>query len=977
MDLPFRIVLSFAFTAFCIIGSVTDSISQSHLDSLTSQIRSEIRARNYEQGWDLYAKLIREYEILTLPFDTTYGKASLFVAQSYIFSNKNEEAAEHYQRAIEIMEKDTFLPKIYTMQCYLGIGVAYKRMSQFNTAADYYHKAKDLVISTYGPDDRGLHNIYNNLGNVYRILGDFDASISSHEEAIRIRSLHYPPLDYHIGDSYNNLGLVYTDLNQNSKAIIHLKQALDHYQDNSISIQARAAQAGYNISRIYYNLANYEKCLEYLDPAIDLMEQAGGEKEFDYAEMLNTKTHLLIKTGQLIQAQEVLDQTIRQKSQYLREDHLNWTYTNNAAAELASIRGDYNEAEELYNRNLEIYQIHYRGFHPEKVQLWQKLLQNAINQDDLTSAEDCLDSLKLLINEPDIEFINKEYAEMLDHEEAKYLFYAFKKSNDVSILKRSADKAFRSIFPQNNEMKSVDMITQKLISGEDRRYADLAIKINEAAFNAANDDGYLNNTFKIADFQKSTILKEMVSRDRTISNSSLSENQQEKSFQLKSLLNQLRTEFYQDNNQLSVSKYDSLYNELHEIQSKIAGNNLTEISSEASDLSIDVEALINSATKEKAVFLSYYWSDDRLYIHRIDADGIQLSKTDFPDSAIINGLRDGLVKNNNSISESQEIYDLLLGNVLNDNDRDRKIIIIPDKGLHLIPYEVMKPSFLDDEYLINFAPVSYANSAEYWMKLKALKSKADKSILAFAPEYNFEVAEDIVYEDDPTEIVIREGNQRLKGGLASVEKISELLDCEVFVGSEATIDAFHQNADDYRILHFSMHAYDNTEDPLSSALIFEPNDSLGIQLLTARDIFNTDLSCDLAVLAACNTGWGQLNTSEGMQSLSYSFAYAGAKSTIMSLWRVPDEATAMIMQSFYSYLKEDHNKAEALRLAKLDYINSTVDVAQKYPYFWAGFILSGDTSPIELDPGYSFAWIVGFFLLAGLGLIMYRRQSPQ
>ena len=960
---------------FCFATFLSSLTSQSHIVTLTEEIRSEVNARNYEKSWELYSALTKEYADLNLAPDTTYGKASLYIAQSYLSSNKNKESTNHYHKAIEIMEQDTLLEKIYAMKCYLGIGVAYKRMSEFKTAEGYYHKAKNLVITRYGPDYKGLHNIYNNLGNVNRILGDYDSSIENHKEAIRLRTLQYPAFDYHIGDSYNNLGLVYTDLNQNSKAIIHFNQALRHYRDNSISIKVRAAKVGYNISRIYYNLGNYDKCLQYLDPAIELMEQAGGEQEFNYAEMLNIKTHLLIKTGQLDEAKKVLDQTIFQKTKYLSADHLNWIYTNNAASEIANKRGDYLEADVFYRKNLKIINIYHAGFHPEKVQVWQRLLQNAINRNDSVIASECLDSLKHLINDPNIELVNGKYQEILNYEEGKYLFFVYELSGDVSILKRSASKAYLSIFPSNTKERSLNLITQKLIAGEDRQFADLAIKINEAAYNATNDNIYLENTFKIADYQKSTILKEMVIHDQTIYSNRLPEEQQKRSVQLKSLLNQLRSEFYQDNNQLSVAKYDSLYAELREIQSKNAINNLVDNISNSQDQSVDIQALIETVRKENSIILSYYWSNDQLYIHRIDTEGIQLTKVDFSDPTILLRLRDGLLNMDSQIGDFIEIYDLLLDKVISDKDEGKNIIIIPDRQLHLIPFEVMKPSLLKGKYLIEIAPISYAYSAEYLLKVKSIERRADKSVLAFAPEYNYQAPQYLASSDSPKATAFREGNQRLKGALASVEKIGEILESEVLIGNEATLDAFHQLSDDYKILHFSMHAYENLEDPLSSALIFEPKDSLGNQLLTARDIFNSDLSCDLAVLAACNTGYGQLNISEGIQSLSYSFSYAGAKSTIMSLWPVPDEATSMIMQSFYTYLKEDYNKAEALQLAKLDYIKNAVDKTQKHPYFWAGFVLGGDISPIELGVNFNWMWLVVFSLLSVSLFILYRKKT--
>ena len=52
------------------------------------------------------------------------------------------------------------------------------------------------------------------------------------------------------------------------------------------------------------------------------------------------------------------------------------------------------------------------------------------------------------------------------------------------------------------------------------------------------------------------------------------------------------------------------------------------------------------------------------------------------------------------------------------------------------------------------------------------------------------------------------------------------------------------------------------------------------------------------------------------------------------------------MISFYKYLKSGKQKNEALQLAKLDYLKNTNDAELKHPFYWAGFVVSGDIEPI-------------------------------
>jgi CHAT domain-containing protein len=121
-------------------------------------------------------------------------------------------------------------------------------------------------------------------------------------------------------------------------------------------------------------------------------------------------------------------------------------------------------------------------------------------------------------------------------------------------------------------------------------------------------------------------------------------------------------------------------------------------------------------------------------------------------------------------------------------------------------------------------------------------------------------------------------------------------------------------------------------------------------ILTAYEISAIDLrNLDLAILAGCETGLGESTFGEGTMSLQRAFQIAGARTTVASLWSVPDARTKQLMQEFLHNLWANKmSKLDALREAQLSLLRSGSNPARTTantklpPYYWAAFVLSGD-----------------------------------
>lgn len=147
----------------------------------------------------------------------------------------------------------------------------------------------------------------------------------------------------------------------------------------------------------------------------------------------------------------------------------------------------------------------------------------------------------------------------------------------------------------------------------------------------------------------------------------------------------------------------------------------------------------------------------------------------------------------------------------------------------------------------------------------------------------------------------------------------------------------------YRIVHFATHGILDAESPNLSKIVLSQIDRSGRRrdgFLSTHEIYNLWLPSDLVVLSACQTALGKEVRGEGLVGLTRGFMYAGAKRVMVSLWKVDDERTSVLMEHFYRGLFEQGLRPPAaLRQAQISMLHEAESAA---PFHWAGFVIQGD-----------------------------------
>lgn len=157
-----------------------------------------------------------------------------------------------------------------------------------------------------------------------------------------------------------------------------------------------------------------------------------------------------------------------------------------------------------------------------------------------------------------------------------------------------------------------------------------------------------------------------------------------------------------------------------------------------------------------------------------------------------------------------------------------------------------------------------------------------------------------------------DNNQRetlapLPAARVSAQLIAQLYRIKPLIGNEATEEAVRTEiAKMPKIIHLATHGYFETDVPLASGVALANGEAL-----TADEIMGLELTADVVILSACDTGQGKLQGSE-LIGLARSLIYAGARAVIVSLWKANAIATEMLMYLLHQKLHKD----EALSLAQ-------------------------------------------------------------
>ena len=935
-----------------------------------------------------------------------------------------------YEKAIELLEKSLeYAKKIPDgeKECttLLNLGLMYWNIGKLDVSSDYYSEAlslaKKLNLEAQNNESQTALDIYSfyEKGKKFRSEGVYQESIENFQKAIKLAkelgskehevkclrqlsvtfwelsnlnefySLNIKALEIarsikhrkEEGRCLKNIGIYYWQLDSYSKAINYFDKALAVAEYlNNINMSSDYLNL---IGITYRKIGNYDKALDYLLKAFKIAQEIGDS--YLLSAILNNIGNIYRDKSILSGNEKDLYQALSYHEKSLEISQKSNTIITEIEVlnNLGSVHSDLKN----FQKALEYFQ---QGF------------EKAEKINDVEAKGMILNNIGIVhFNQGNYEESTRYYQKAIDLaqelEGGQILWEAY---FEIGNAYAKQNKIFEALKNYKNSIRIIENIRSQIkleelkasYLGTDKRieaYQNLIHLL--VSFHKENEGmGYNRQAFEYLERAKARSFLdslEVAQVDISMGINFKLRNQEKElmkdisSIYSKLLVAQAASEEKENLLKQLTEKENALETLKREIRSKspyYANLRYPEI--------ITLKETQKKLLNNKSAFIAYTIGKEYSYGFVITKNGLMVfpvPKKSIVQNLVSDYLRVITDKDSKDFSLGHDLYKVLVPPNFDENIE--KIIFIPDDILHFLPFETLvthdkDPHWLVEDYKIAYAP-SISSYREIIERRKKNKSHRSYDILAFG-DPNFGQLESEANGDDIFQNFYSStafNFYRLKYSGTEIERISYLFKESkeaVFTREAATEEQLKNlRLDDYKIIHFATHSLIDDKKPARSSIVLSLDyNSEEDGFIQMREIYNLNLNSDLVTLSACQTGLGLFIKGEGIEGLNRSFFFAGASSVLMSLWAVNDQATYQLMERFYSHLHSSAPIANSLRNAKLEMIGSD---AVFHPYYWAGFIVSGNASKIVF-PNILRRWLLlggSFLFVTSLLFIVVKRNG--
>ncbi|WP_442267179.1 CHAT domain-containing protein [Tenacibaculum sp. ZS6-P6] len=830
-------------------------------------------------------------------------KTSLF--SRFFYRIKDLKSAINYsEKSVKLFEKNNIKSKEYHNSLYL-LGLFKLYNNEVDNAIIHFKKASNLNLYI-----KKKGQALCQLGTCYQYLGDLKKSIDYFEKGIKI--LKKEGKKSSIVAQCINMSASSNFIDEKSKIKIGIRYLI--YADSLIKANPKKIKRSL-INNIYTNLANlyakpqisnYNKAKFYYSLAIK-KAILNRNNFFIYLNYMNYGEFLLKNNKD--SSKYYLIKSINKNPSLSAYDTIVKAESHRNLSEFYLIEENYNESLKNINNSLSL-SFNTHNAIPEKIKLIKTNRRSNI--------------LKALYTK--IKILNRLY---LENKDSRYLTQIIETVNIsdqlIEIILEDSTEASTQFSWRNDVSKiyNYGIYAAKLLGDDNLQFQYLEKNKAFLLTQSINDNNYSLNLPNHIVNEELHYKKQILQLENQVSNTETK--------QLKDSLFDLK--FAYQNFKDSIQK---VYPQHFESKAKVKLTSLQNVRQQINDKTVIVSyAIQNNETtainissglliaKDKTIPFSIpnikKLKEDLHLYRQLISKPLNSKKEVQQYNTIGNSLY-------NSLFPSEEIKNLI---------QNKKVVIIPDDNLQNIPFEAFVTDTTSNRFLIEDTDVSYAYSMSFLNVNNNISRVSEKDFAGFAP---------IEFQN--------KNLATLQYSAEEINSINDNLNGTIFTGADVTKDSFFTNASNAKIIHLATHA-----DVSKKPVIHFSKDSLNL-----HELYTYKNNADLVVLSACETNVGELKKGEGILNLARSFFYSGSKSVVSSLWKVNDAATTELMTNFYSNLKDHQSKSEALNNAKRKYLK-THSLSEKSPYYWASFILIGDTAPTFENNNFIYWVFLGFVSL--------------
>ena len=228
------------------------------------------------------------------------------MAVTYNGMGDNQQAKEHYERALSILLNNLGPNHVNVARTYHNMGNLHRDLGDHQQAKFYYERALSIQLNKLGPDHVDVAGTYHNMGNLHHDLGEHQQAKEYYESALSIQLNKLGPDHVDVARTYHNMGNLHHDLGDHQQAKEYYERALSIQLNKLGPDHVDVASTYHNMSILHKELGEHQQAKEYYERVLCILLNKLGPDHVDVAKTYHNMGILHKDLGEHQQAKEYL-----------------------------------------------------------------------------------------------------------------------------------------------------------------------------------------------------------------------------------------------------------------------------------------------------------------------------------------------------------------------------------------------------------------------------------------------------------------------------------------------------------------------------------------------------------------------------------------------------------------------------------------------------------------------------------------------